>query len=133
MCFVQGIARYLCLKLAWKTESQFSNSNTHLPFSSLSLLTVTFLFSLSLSFSAGIGIFSNKQSGLRRRLEAAVSGLEFTGNNIVSKRWSKSECTCHDKVSRRCDASVQLLNCQSQFEVRRIRCDFSASDFPFPS
>lgn len=33
------------------------------------------------------------------RWEAAVSGLEFTGNNIVARRWPRNECTCHDKVS----------------------------------
>lgn len=63
------------------------------------------------------------------RLEAAVSGLEFTGNNIVARRQPRSECTCHDKVSQRSDAFAQLLNCQSQFEVCRVRCDFSLSSF----
>lgn len=46
------------------------------------------------------------------RWEAAVSGLEFTGNNIVARRWPRNECTCHDKVSsslRRLHATFKLL------------------------
>lgn len=56
------IGWYLCLKLPWKTGSQFSNWN---PSPSANYSTSTCIPSTSLSPWRRIEIFSNKQSGLQ--------------------------------------------------------------------
>lgn len=139
---VRGIARSddICV-WSWpgKLEANFRTRIPHLPCHRRPFLFFPALLqprsSSSLRFPIAFPVATNRNlfkqavrltpspSSIPR--EAAVSGLEFTGNNIVARRWPRSGCTCHDKISRRRDASVQLLNCQSQFEVCGIRCDFS--------
>lgn len=129
---------YVCLMLPWKTGSQFSNSQSlrrHL--SSLSGWTFSrsFIFvHLCSPLLSRRTIAAMNRNLFKQAAELTPSSLSvrwklqfpaWNSPEIISLRDVSRgpECTWNDKVSRRYATSVQLLNCQSQFEVRRVRSD----------
>lgn len=123
LCSIQEIARSddICVwSCPGKLEANFRTRIPHLLLPSslpFYLSAAPFLF-VAPRFPSAFPMATNRNlfkqaarltpSSSPIRWEAAVSGLEFTGNNIVARRWPRSECTCHDKVSRRWDATRRL-------------------------